>query len=101
MPDKSHKIAKRQAQLRERRKKLHKGPSGIPSATSSVEEAVPPATETPSSVQKTAAQPAPTSKRRTEAMSVSPKLVGVELRRIILITGTLFVILVVVSLVLR
>ena len=102
MPQKSHKLAAQQARLRGRKKRMSKGPSGIPVAPPTQEGSTTPPKETPSPIQDTTARPRPVARRsRAQLSTVTSTQVGTELRRIGLLMGAIFVILVVVSIILR
>jgi len=126
MPAKDRRVAARQARLRQRRKKQSRGPSGTPAATPPTTDGASQttrgvATETPSRplakggqgsmstpapTTPTTARPSPTGPWRGAARSrpeqpMSYAYVGRELRRIALLSGAIFIILIVLAIVLQ
>lgn len=126
MPAKDRRVAARQAQLRQRRKKQSRGPSGAtaaapptPDGASQTTRGV--ATETPASQLTTGRQggisaPAATTPSTTRSSPTGPwrggarprpeqpmnyAYVGRELRRIGILSGAIFVILIVLAIVLQ
>ena len=96
MPQKSHRIAAQQANIRKRRKKLSKGPPNIPLSTVPKEAALP-VPETHSTAEKQSKFV----KHQPEVSKTLRKLVTTELVRICLLMGAIFMILVVVSIILN
>ena len=96
MPSRGRRIAARQAQLGQKRKK-GRGPSGIPTTPDvDRDDQVLPQT---SPVTSTVTEPRPTSTtaRRTEARPAVYRYVGSELRRILLLSGVILAVLVALS----
>ena len=95
MPQKSHRIAAQQANVRKRRKKLSKRPPTMPPLT------LPKGASTPTrEIHLNPEKPTPIAKRHPEMSTTLSKLVRTELVRISLLMGAIFIILVIVSIIL-
>ena len=117
MPGKDRRIAARQAQIRERRKKQGRGPSGIPSAEMSLDDGAGTAVSisdgaasAPSAIQTAVSSGSvsvrPDGFRRNigrpqPAPPPANASVGPELRRILVLTSVIFVILIIITVVLN
>ncbi|MCH7606107.1 MAG: hypothetical protein IH962_03025 [Chloroflexi bacterium] len=120
MPGKARRVASRQAQLNQRRKKQQRGPRGIPTAapeatpqanqpvdgvdTEAMESAAPasvaaPPSESPESaaaLPSPVARPAGTMRARRDSIS-AVNYVGTELRRILMFAGVVLAVLIALS----
>jgi len=94
MPSRGRRIAARQAQLGQRRRR-GRGPSGIPTASALGREAQaePESATTTTALTETRLSPVP----RTESQPMVYRYVGAELRRALILSGVIIAILVALS----